>query len=330
MFFPQLVAGPIERPQNLLSQFRIVRHFDYQRVADGLKLIAWGLFKKTVIADRVALFVNPVYTNPSQYDGPILALATFLFAFQIYCDFSGYSDIALGSARVMGFQLMRNFDRPYHSLSISEFWRRWHISLSTWFRDYVYHPLGGNRVPQTRWMLNILVVFLISGLWHGASWTFVIWGALHAFYLLFGAVTRDWRMNMVRASGLAAHPRLLRCIQMSTTFVLVCVSWVFFRATSLSDAWLILSRMATGWGQLLLQPSLVAAQVGHVLLAWAVIGLLGIGLMDRLEAWRSQPGMLTSFHARPWWFRWASYYALTGVLFFLHAVEQSQFIYFQF
>ena len=148
MFFPQLVAGPIERPQNLLPQFRVFHQFDYERVTNGLKLIAWGLFKKTVVADRLALFVNPVYANPAQFDGPILVLATLSFAFQIYCDFSGYSDIAVGSARVLGFRLMRNFDRPYHALSVAEFWRRWHISLSTWFRDYLYYALGETVCPS--------------------------------------------------------------------------------------------------------------------------------------------------------------------------------------
>src|SRR5262249_46023599 len=151
-------------------------HFDYERVTNGLKLIAWGLFKKTVVADRLALFVNPVYASPERFSGPILALGTVLFAFQIYCDFSGYSDIAIGSARVMGFRLMRNFDRPYTAWSVAEFWRRWHISLSTWFRDYVYIPLGGNRVPALRWTIAIMIVFLLSGLWHGANWTFVVWG----------------------------------------------------------------------------------------------------------------------------------------------------------
>src|SRR4030095_15460522 len=184
MFFPQLVAGPIERPQNLIRQFREIHHFDYDWVTSALKLRAWGLFKKTVVADHLALFVNPVYADPAQFSGPILALATVLFAFQIYCDFSRYSEIAIGAARVLGFRLMENFDRPYSATSVAEFWRRWHISLSTWFRDYLYLPLGGRRVPLPRWCLNILVVFLVSGLWHGASWTYVLWGAMHGVYLI--------------------------------------------------------------------------------------------------------------------------------------------------
>lgn len=169
MFYPQLVAGPIERPQNLLHQFREEHSFDYERVTSGLKLMAWGMFKKIVIADRLAGFVSVVYDKPVGFEGISVIVATVFFAFQIYCDFSGYSDIAIGAAEVMGFKLMRNFNKPYFSTSVTEFWRRWHISLSTWFRDYVYIPLGGNRVPRARWYFIIMVTFLISGLWHART-----------------------------------------------------------------------------------------------------------------------------------------------------------------
>ncbi|MFY7887527.1 MAG: MBOAT family O-acyltransferase, partial [Spirosomataceae bacterium] len=179
MFYPQLVAGPIERPQNVLHQFYEKYDFDYQRVTDGLKLMAWGMFKKVVIADRAALFVNTVYDHPYEKTGFPLIISTIFFSFQIFCDFSGYSDIALGSAQVMGFELMKNFDRPYFSKTMSEFWRRWHISLSTWFRDYLYISLGGNRVAKWRKEYNLFIVFLVSGIWHGASWNFIIWGAIH-------------------------------------------------------------------------------------------------------------------------------------------------------
>ena len=174
MFYPQLVAGPIERPQNLLHQFRERYDFNYERVTSGLRLMAWGLFKKVVIADRLAIVVDTVYNNPEQHNSLTLIIATIFFAFQIFCDFSGYSDMAIGAARVMGFKLMTNFDKPYQSKSIHEFWKRWHISLSTWFRDYFYISLGGNRVSIPRWYLNLFLVFLVSGLWHGANWTFVI------------------------------------------------------------------------------------------------------------------------------------------------------------
>src|SRR4029434_3779315 len=169
MFFPQLVAGPIERPQNLLHQFRDHHAFDHDHVTSGLKRIAWGFFKKLVVADRLALYVNDVYAAPQQFNGLQLSIATVFFAFQIYCDFSGYSDIAIGTARVLGFRLMENFRQPYFSLSVQELWQRWHISLSTWFRDYVYLPLGGNRVSAGRWRVNVLTVFVLSGVWHGAN-----------------------------------------------------------------------------------------------------------------------------------------------------------------
>jgi len=176
MFYPQLVAGPIERPQNLLHQFRTEHKFDYQRVADGLKLMAWGLFKKVVIADKLAIIVNNVYDDPCHYHGLSFVIASIFFAFQIFCDFSGYTDIAIGAAQVMGFKLMKNFNKPYHSKSISEFWSRWHISLSTWFNDYLYIPLGGSRVKVPRWYFNLFIVFVISGLWHGANWAYIAWG----------------------------------------------------------------------------------------------------------------------------------------------------------
>ena len=177
-FFPQLVAGPIERASNLLPQFHKPFTFDRKKAVSGLQLMLWGMFKKVVVADRLAFLVNAVYDQPGEYEGFTLFLATIFFAFQIYCDFSGYSDIAIGAARILGFDLMKNFDTPYSARNVSEFWRRWHISLSTWFKDYVYIPLGGNRVVKWRWYYNLMITFLVSGLWHGANWTFVIWGGL--------------------------------------------------------------------------------------------------------------------------------------------------------
>ena len=192
-FFPQLVAGPIERATVLLPQFRETYQFDYARVTSGLRLILWGFFKKVVIADQLALFVQQVYGSPGQWHGPSVLLASYFFAFQIFCDFSAYTDIARGSARIMGFELMENFNRPYLARSIREFWQRWHISLSTWFRDYLYIPLGGNRVLKWRWYYNVMVVFLVSGLWHGANWTFVAWGFLHGSFQVASLMTRRWR-----------------------------------------------------------------------------------------------------------------------------------------
>lgn len=245
-FFPQLTAGPIERAGNLLDQFKEKKEFDYKRVTDGLKLITWGLFKKVVIADRLSVMVNQVYNNPTDYEGIPLIIATVFFAFQIYCDFSGYSDIAIGSAQVMGFRLMENFRRPYFSKSIKEFWSRWHISLSTWFRDYLYIPLGGNRVVKWRWYYNLFIVFLISGLWHGANWTFIIWGALHGFYQVIGTMTASTRDALVERLRLNSRSTVYKFLQVGTTFTLVCLAWVFFRANTISDAWYILLHMFTG------------------------------------------------------------------------------------
>jgi alginate O-acetyltransferase complex protein AlgI len=327
MFYPQLVAGPIERPQNLLPQFRERHNFDYERVASGLRLIAWGLFKKAVVADRLALFVNKVYAEPGDFDGPVLVLATLFFAFQIYCDFSGYSEIAIGSARVMGFRLMQNFDRPYHARNISEFWRRWHISLSTWFRDYLYFPMGGNRVTAARWTFNIMTVFLISGLWHGANWTYVVWGGLHGFFLVFGAATLALRKRMTAQIGLGTPLAVRRAAQTTFTFCLVCITWIFFRAASVDEAWLICRRLFTGWSSVLQLPVLMG-QLKVVPLSWLVTGVAGIVTMELVEAWRARDR--SALPEQPWWFRWTLYYGVAGALLFLHTPESIQFIYFQF
>lgn len=231
MFYPQLVAGPIERPQNLLFQFHSYFKYNFENIKQGLIRIAWGLFKKVVIADRLALMVDFAYENPAEHSASTLLVATFFYAFQIYCDFSGYSDIAIGCARVMGFKLMENFDVPYISKSISEFWRRWHISLSGWFRDYLYIPLGGSRVGEWRHYFNYFVVFMVSGLWHGAAWTFVIWGSLHGIYLIL-AMMRKKYMSFLELPKNKATDQL----QILITFLLVMFSWVFFRARGLSSA----------------------------------------------------------------------------------------------
>ncbi len=231
-FFPQLVAGPIERATHLLPQLRQTFDFDYQRVVSGLQQMLWGFFKKVVIADRLAVYVNEIYASPGDENGLALLLATYFFAFQIYCDFSGYSDIAIGAARVMGYDLMENFRTPYLSRSIREFWSRWHISLSTWFRDYLYIPLGGNRVPQVRWFLNLFIVFVVSGFWHGANWTFLIWGALHGSYLVAEILWK--RLPFAQFKGIPT--RLKNILSIGITFHLTLLAWVFFRANSLGDA----------------------------------------------------------------------------------------------
>lgn len=240
-FFPQLVAGPIERASHLLPQFYKTYRFNYELVKSGLLLMAFGLFKKMVIADRVAILVNQVYNNPSEYHGYETILATVFFAFQIYCDFSGYSDIAIGIGRTMGFDLMKNFDSPYFSKSITEFWRRWHISLSTWFRDYVYIPLGGNRKGEARTYFNLFAVFLISGLWHGAAMTFLIWGAIHGLIIMLEKALFPFRTYTYNTLSVNRNSFSNKLIFAGFTFFIVCISWVFFRANSLKDAFHIIS-----------------------------------------------------------------------------------------
>lgn len=239
MFYPQLVAGPIERPQNLLHQLRERHYFNPALAVSGLRLIAFGLGKKLLIADRLSPTVDAVYSAPSHWHGLSMIAATVLFAIQIYCDFSGYSDIARGTARTMGFELMRNFRAPYLSSSVQEFWRRWHISLSTWFKDYLYVPLGGSRVSKPRWAANIMTTFTASGLWHGANWTYIIWGALNGAYLIVEASLprRVSAGNSAVAGWSSSGLQGLRILQ---TFAIICVAWVFFRAQTLAEAWTIL------------------------------------------------------------------------------------------
>ncbi len=234
-FFPQMVAGPIERGGHLLPQFRADHPWDWARVASGLELILWGLFKKVVIADRLSLFVDAVYNNVPRHNATDYALATYLFAFQIYCDFSGYSDIAIGSARILGIDLMKNFYAPYFSRSIQEFWRRWHISLSTWLRDYLYIPLGGSRNGKFNTYKNLLVTMLLGGLWHGASWNFVAWGGIHGI-LLCGS-----RGSRLSTAEIDCQAWWVKGLKIFITFNLVCFAWIFFRSSSWADTLTILN-----------------------------------------------------------------------------------------
>lgn len=236
-FFPQLVAGPIERATSLLPQFEQRRHFDYGEAADGMRQMLWGFFKKMVVADSCAMYVDAIFEHPGWYSGASLLLAAVLFTIQIYCDFSGYSDIAIGCAKLFGIRLRRNFNVPYFSRDIAEFWRRWHISLTTWFRDYIYIPLGGSRVPKGRVVMNTFVIFLVSGLWHGANWTFIAWGGFHALlFLPLILLGRNRKHTDVVAAG-RALPSLRELGQMLLTFLLAAMGWILFRADSIGDAW---------------------------------------------------------------------------------------------
>ncbi len=331
MFYPQLVAGPIERPQNLLHQFREKHYFDYQRVVEGLKLMVWGLFKKAVIADRLAVVVNQVYGSPAEYNGIALNIATVFFAFQIFCDFSGYSDIAIGAAKVMGFNLMENFNRPYFSKSISEFWKRWHISLSTWFRDYFYISIGGNRVSKWRWQMNLFLTFLISGLWHGASWTYVIWGALNGFYLVFAIWTRNIRKKISDFIRISKYKTIEKCWKVIVTFSLVCFAWIFFRSNSLSEAWYIITHLFSGLGNAFSPDYLLKCFSGLGLskaeFAAAILSIVFLELFHLAQRQKRLGQMLTS---KPVWVRWGVYYVIVSVIIFLGVFGNSSFIYFQF
>ncbi|WP_161889146.1 MBOAT family O-acyltransferase [Pontibacter russatus] len=335
-FFPQLVAGPIERAGNLLGQLKEKHDFNYQNAANGLKLMAWGLFKKIVIADRLAVMVNHVYNNPTDYEGIPLIIGTVFFAFQIYCDFSGYSDIAIGAAQVMGFRLMENFRRPYFSKSIREFWARWHISLSTWFRDYLYIPLGGNRVVKWRWYYNLFIVFLVSGIWHGANWTFVVWGALHGFYLVFAELTKRRRNAAVDALGLAGRPQTYKVAQIGTTFALVCLAWVFFRANTIGDAWYITTHLFSGLAET--AQAIVTNEDGArgnlLYLGQSreifTIGLLAILVLMLVELAQRSGSLRLAISSYPFPVRVAAYNILIASILLFGSFSESEFIYFQF
>lgn len=320
MFYPQLVSGPIERPQNLLHQFREKYDFDYERVVNGLKLMLWGLFKKLVIADRLAIYVNSAYNYPEQHNGITFVLATIFFAFQIYCDFSGYTDIAIGAAKVMGFKLMTNFNRPYFARNISEFWKRWHISLSTWFKDYLYISLGGNRVSVPRWYFNLFLVFLISGLWHGANWTYVIWGTLNGFYLVFAIITQKFRNRINDLTGIEKLPRLNHFLQIFITFILSCFAWIFFRANSITDAFTIIKKILTDRGSIFIgKPSIM------------IYSFLGIFILLFVELKKEfYKGEFSFFNHKNWVVRNLSYAFLIIIILLIGVFDGGQFIYFQF
>jgi D-alanyl-lipoteichoic acid acyltransferase DltB (MBOAT superfamily) len=331
-FFPQLVAGPIERAQHLLRQFYEKHEFSYERATSGLALMLWGFFKKVVVADRVAILVKAVYSDPHSYSGAPLLVATVLFAFQIYCDFSGYTDIAIGSARLLGFDLMMNFRQPYFSQSIPEFWRRWHISLSTWFKDYVYIPLGGNRVVKWRWYYNLFITFLISGLWHGANWTFAAWGALHGFYMVVDSFVGPGRERLQsRLSGAPARWAFAG-MNVAITFALVVVAWIPFRSANFGDAWYIFTHLFSGSGNWL-NLTAVAIQfrglgLNTVEMSYCALFVGIVVLYDLVDSHRNVWELL---RAGPRTVRWAVMYALLILVLFFGPYNQAQnFIYFQF
>lgn len=332
-FFPQLVAGPIERSKNLLTQIQNPPPFDLQKARRGLLLIAWGLFLKVLIADNLAPVVSGVYGQYAQHSGAELILATVLFSFQIYCDFAGYSQIARGSAGVMGYTLMENFESPYFALSIADFWRRWHISLTTWFRDYLYFPLGGSRRGTFRKHLNTMIVFLVSGLWHGANWTFVIWGLLNGLLMVFGEMTGPLRGRAAARMGLAEASFGRRLFQRLITFALVNVCWVFFRAPDLASAVGILARVGSDFQPWQLfdpaLPGLLGVTQTAVVLLAAIALLLAVD--GRKYAGVDVAGRILR---QGWPLRWLVYLGLVLAILLFGAYgsffTQTQFLYFQF
>jgi D-alanyl-lipoteichoic acid acyltransferase DltB (MBOAT superfamily) len=331
MFYPQLVAGPIERPGNLIHQFYEKHTYDDQRVVDGLKLMVWGFFKKVVIADKVAIIVERIYLDPTQHTGiPLIAGALF-FGIQVYCDFSGYSDIAIGAAQVMGFRLRDNFNRPFHSTSMIEFWRRWHMSLMSWFRDYVYIPLGGNRVGKWRWYYNIFFTFTLSGLWHGAGWGYVLWGSLNGCYLIFSDWTKNLRKRGVQGIRLDRFPKFHHGLQIAFTFLLFCFTLIIFRSKSLSDAFYVITHLGTGLGSSegikMSIRSLYDLGLDRYQLIFLAISMLVMELVEGIEPLRNMRQM---FFNKPVLFRWAMYYLIILFLIFFGEYNDHAFIYFQF
>jgi len=317
-FFPQLVAGPIERAANLLPQFHNKRTFEYNEAVDGMRQILWGLFKKIVIADNCALYVNEIFGAHTEQTGSTLLLGGILFAFQIYADFSGYSDIAIGTGRLFGFRLMRNFAFPYFSRDIAEFWRRWHISLSTWFRDYVYIPLGGNKGNTLFQVRNIFIVFVVSGFWHGANWTFLVWGFINAVYFLPLMLSHKNRVHLDTVAQGKLMPSFVELTQICTTFFMVVIAWVFFRAENLTHAFEYLNGMFTA--SLFSVPEVFPSNLILLILVF-----VGIEWLQR----EKQHTLQIDPHRIPALARWSIYYSII-LLIIGFGGEPQDFIYFAF
>jgi alginate O-acetyltransferase complex protein AlgI len=326
-FFPLLVAGPIERATHLLPQVKTKRTFEYHKAIDGLRQILWGLFKKIVIADNCARFANLIFDHHEQYGGATLVLGTVFFALQIYGDFSGYSDIALGTARLLGFDLIRNFSFPYFSRDIAEFWRRWHISLSSWFRDYLYVPLGGSKGSLGKKVRNIFIIFLVSGFWHGANWTFIVWGCLHAIYYLPLLLARVNRNNTDMVAQGKIFPTLKEFSAILLTFSLTSLAWIFFRSTNLNHAFSYLGDLASGLFYVSEYDNALSFIITKV--GFTLVSLIGLFVMIEWLGREQQFAIaqLTIKWAIP--IRWSFYYSLL-IIIILYGGQQQQFIYFQF
>lgn len=328
-FFPLLVAGPIERATHLLPQIKKPRVFNYTQAIDGLRQILWGLFKKIVIADSCAEYANIIFNNSESYSGAMLVLGALFFTFQIYCDFSGYSDIALGTARLFGIELLRNFAFPYFSRDIAEFWRRWHISLSSWFRDYLYIPLGGSKGGTWMKVRNTFIIFIVSGFWHGANWTFIMWGLLNALYIMPSILFNTNRNNLDIVAQGKIFPTVKELLQMIATFTVTVIAWIFFRAESIAHAFVYIRDLFAG---LFSAPAYreAASYLSHEI-GWAIPALL---VFFMIIEWlgREQQYAIQKFglgFAKP--VRWAFYYSILLIIFYFAGTgKEQEFIYFQF
>ncbi|WP_286747501.1 MBOAT family O-acyltransferase [Roseivirga sp. UBA1976] len=322
-FFPQLVAGPIERATHLLPQFYRKRQFSYPLAANGCRQILWGFFKKLVIADNCAEYANLIFNNSESYSGSTLFLGALFFAFQIYGDFSGYSDIAIGTSRLFGFDLMKNFAFPYFSRDIAEFWRRWHISLSTWFRDYVYIPLGGSRGSKWGQVRNVFIIFLVSGFWHGANWTFMVWGGLNALYFLPLFLLKLNRSNMEVVAERSSFPSAKELLQMGITFILTVLAWVSFRAEDIAHAWQIYAGIFDS------TLFTVPREVLSSKLLMCIVLVLFFVFVEWLGR-RREFAIEYLLEAHPRWLRWSWYIFLIFLMGMFMQTEETPFIYFQF
>ncbi|HSH66563.1 MAG TPA: MBOAT family O-acyltransferase [Bacteroidia bacterium] len=315
MFYPQLVTGPIERPQNLLVQLQEKKTFKYENISHGLRLFLFGLFTKMVIADNIAVYVDMIYKDPANYNSVSILTGLILYSFQIYCDFYGYSTIAVGCAKVMGYDLMDNFKNPYLSKSIGEFWQRWHISLSSWFRDYVYFPLGGNKVKVPRWVLNIMIVFIISGLWHGANWTFILWGFAHgSIYVIERFILSIFKLKYPVNKILNW---IIACFNIIKTFIVVTFIWVLFRASTIQEAKLIFKSIAKNWNihdNFTIEPRIILFLLFFIIVDTFLFN-------SRFDYWCNKRNMIT---------RWAFYGILLFSIIVFSNINNFPFIYFQF
>lgn len=329
-FFPQLISGPIEKSKNFLSQIDEKHSFDYYRVKNGLLLMIWGFFQKLVVADRLAMLVNTVFGSPKSYRGFQIIIAAVFYAIQIYCDFGAYSDIARGAAKVLGFRLTKNFESPYFSKSIKEFWRRWHISLSSWFKDYLYIPLGGNRCSRPRKYLNTMVVFLVSGLWHGADITFIIWGGLHGAYQIIGDILSPFKRKFQEHFNIRTKEFNYKLLQVVTTFILVDFAWIFFRANTYDDAIILIKNMFYFNPWIFLDKSIYNLGLDSKEFFVAILSIIVVLVMNLLQRRRD---FALHFSKQNIVFRWTIYLAaVVAILIFgiFAGYDPQQFIYFQF